>query len=77
LIAQIINDETGMTLVSVHSGESKAKTPRERAEDAAGILAKRAADAGIKEVVFDRGGFTYTGTIAAFAQSARKAGLSF
>ena len=78
LTAQIINDETGTTLAAVSSAEEKkGKTPRERAEQAAATLAKRAKEAGIKAVVFDRGGFLYVGTVKAFADAARAAGLEF
>lgn len=77
LVAQIIDDETGKTIAAVSSVEEKAKTPRERAEAAATTLAKRASEKGVKRVVFDRGGFQYAGTIRAFADAARKAGLDF
>ena len=77
LIAQVIDDEKMATLVSVSSSEEKAKTPRERAEAAAATLAKRAKAKGITAVVFDRGGFQYLGTIKAFADAARAAGLKF
>lgn len=75
--AQIINDDTGKTLLSILSSKEKGKTPRERAESAAEMLAKRALEKGIKQVVFDRGGFQYLGTIKAFADAARKGGLEF
>lgn len=77
IIAQIIDDEAGKTLVAVSSASEKGKTPRERAESAAASLAKRAKEAGVKAVVFDRGGFQYAGTIKAFADAAREAGLEF
>ena len=77
LTAQIINDDKGVTLAAVSSADEKGKTPRERAEQAAATLAKRATEKGIKAVVFDRGGFQYVGTIKAFADAARAAGLEF
>lgn len=77
LTAQIINDGKGLTVASVSSGDEKGKTPRERAEAAAATLAKRAADKGVKAVVFDRGGSRYQGTVKAFADAARAAGLEF
>lgn len=77
VVAQIIDDTKGVTLAAVSSSEEKAKTPRERAEKAAITLAERAKAKGISSVVFDRGGFRYTGTIKAFADSARAAGLTF
>ena len=77
LTAQIINDEKGITLAAVSSANEKGKTPKERAEQAAATIAKIAGEKGIKAVVFDRGGFQYVGTIKAFADAARGAGLEF
>jgi large subunit ribosomal protein L18 len=77
LVAQLIDDMKGVTLAAVSSAEEKGKTPRERAEAAASTLAKRAGEKGVKAVVFDRGGFQYTGTIKVFADAARAAGLQF
>ncbi len=77
LTAQIIDDAKGMTLAAVSSAAEKGKTPRERAEAAAATLAKRAGEKGVKAVVFDRGGFQYQGTVKAFADAARAAGLEF
>ena len=77
VVAQLIDDQKGVTLASVSSAEMKGKTPRERAEKAAEALAKTAGEKGIKAIVFDRGGFLYTGTIKAFADAARAAGLQF
>ncbi|MFZ2555338.1 MAG: 50S ribosomal protein L18 [Minisyncoccia bacterium] len=77
IIAQIIDDNAGLTLAAVSSSDSKGKTPREKAEAAAEVLAKKASEKGVTKVVFDRGGFQYLGTIKAFADAARKAGLQF
>ncbi|HEY4487789.1 MAG TPA: 50S ribosomal protein L18 [Candidatus Paceibacterota bacterium] len=77
VIAQVIDDESKKTIVAVSSANEKGVTPRERAEAAAATLAKKAAEKGVKAVVFDRGGFQYTGTIKAFADAARRAGLAF
>ncbi len=77
LVAQLIDDTKGMTLAAVSSSDEKGKTPREKAEAAAASLAKVAGAKGVKKVVFDRGGYQYAGTIKAFADSARKAGLDF
>ncbi|HVU75753.1 MAG TPA: 50S ribosomal protein L18 [Candidatus Paceibacterota bacterium] len=77
IVAQLIDDAKGVTLASVSSAEEKGKTPRERAEMAAKTLAKRAEEKKVKAVVFDRGGFLYVGTIKAFADAAREAGLQF
>ena len=77
LIAQIIDDTSGKTLIAVSSSEEKGKMPRERAEQAASTLAKLAREKGVTAVVFDRGGFQYVGTVKAFADAARAAGLEF
>ena len=77
LVAQLIDDDARKTLAAVSSAEETGKTPRERAEKAAATLAKSAMAGGIKKVVFDRGGFEYIGTIKAFADAARTAGLEF
>lgn len=77
LVAQIINDDAGSTLAAISSASEKGKTPRERAEAAAAALAKAAGAKGVKKVVFDRGGYQYAGTIKAFADAARAAGLEF
>lgn len=77
VVAQIIDDERGITLAAVSSSAEKGKTPRERAEKAAGTLAKQATGKKVKTVVFDRGGFRYAGTVRAFADAARAAGLEF
>lgn len=77
IIAQIIDDNAGATITAISSANAKGKTPRERAESSAGVLAKLAVEKGVKKVVFDRGGFQYQGTIKAFADAARAAGLEF
>ena len=77
LIAQLIDDDKGKTVAAISSAEAKGKTPRERAESAAAMLAKSAGEKGIKRIVFDRGGFQYQGTIKAFADAVRAAGLEF
>jgi large subunit ribosomal protein L18 len=77
VVAQIIDDSKGLTIVAVSSDSEKGKTPREKAEAAAATLAKKAIEKGVKKVVFDRGGFQYLGTIKAFADAARKGGLEF
>jgi len=81
--AQLIDDEKGMTLVSASSLE---KTMRENAKTGANIaaakavgklIAERAKEKGIKDVVFDRGGYLYHGRIKALADAAREGGLNF
>lgn len=77
LIAQLINDDLGQTIAAISSDKEKGKTPRERAESGAATIAKAAQAKGVKAVVFDRGGFQYKGTVKAFAEAVRAAGLDF
>ena len=77
IVAQIINDDTNTTIAAADSTKEKGKTPRERAEAAAVTIAKKAIEMKVKKVVFDRGGFIYIGTVKAFADAARAAGLEF
>ncbi|MBI5004117.1 50S ribosomal protein L18 [Candidatus Kaiserbacteria bacterium] len=77
LIAQLINDDKGITIAAISSDKEKGKTPRERAEAGAVTIAKAAQVKGVKAVVFDRGGFQYKGTVKAFADAVRAAGLDF
>ncbi len=83
IYAQIIDDEAGRTLASASSLE---KETRERLKfggncDAAGevgkMIAERAAEAGVTEVIFDRGGYIYHGRVKALADAAREGGLKF
>ena len=83
IYAQLIDDAKGQTLVSASSME---KTTREGAKTGANIaaakavgklIAERAKEKGIKEVVFDRGGYLYHGRIKALADAAREGGLNF
>ena len=83
MYAQVIVDAEGMTLVSASTVEKKVASELEKTNnvDAAAyigkVIAERAMAADIKEVVFDRGGFIYTGKIKALADAAREAGLVF
>ena len=77
IVAQLIDDEKGLTIAAVSSIDENGKTPREKAEAAAATLAKAAGAKGVKKVVFDRGGYKYLGTIKAFADAARAGGLEF
>jgi large subunit ribosomal protein L18 len=83
MIAQIINDTVGKTLVyaSTSDKELKGKLKHPGNAEAAALvgqlLAQRAVKAGIKDVVFDRGGFLYHGRVKALADAARKEGLNF
>ena len=81
--AQIIDDSGGQTLVSMSTLDSQVKGKADGMEKSkkAGIvgtlLAERALNKGIKQVVFDRGGYRYHGRVKALAEAARKAGLEF
>lgn len=75
--AQLIDDEAGKTLASIDTRTLAGATPRERVVAAGTAIAEKAKQAGIEKVVFDRGGFAYAGSVAAFADAARAAGLAF
>lgn len=83
IYVQIIDDEAGNTLVSASSidkelrSKMKGKTKTEQAEIVGAAIAERAKEAGIKIVVFDRGGYKYIGRVKALADGARKGGLQF
>ena len=77
LYAQIIDDVKGHTLASASSKSSGKGTLTERAKEMGSKLAKDAASKNISKVVFDRGGFAYTGVIASLADAAREGGLNF
>ena len=81
IYAQIINDVTGETLVAAGTVEKDIKENYggniEAAKAVGEAIAKKALEKGIKEVVFDRGGYLYHGRVAALAAAAREAGLEF
>ena len=83
MYAQIIDDTVGRTLVAASTSEKDIKAELEKTNNVEAaaylgtVIAKRAVEKGIKEVVFDRGGFIYQGKIAALADAAREAGLEF
>ena len=83
MYAQIIDDTVGRTLVSASTTQKETKAELENTDDVKAaaylgtVIGKRAVEAGIKEVVFDRGGFIYQGKIQALADAAREAGLEF
>ena len=83
IYAQIINDETGTTLVSCNTKQKqytdtlKNMTNKEQAAFIGKTLGELAVKAGITEVVFDRGGYLYTGRVKELADGARSAGLKF
>ena len=77
IYAQIIDDENGKTLVSSSSLKTKKGTKTESAKVVGIELAKLAKEKKISKVVFDRGGFIYTGRVKALADGAREGGLEF
>ena len=83
IYAQVIDDANGLTVASASSlekdmrGSLKTGANIEAAKAVGKRLAERAAAKGIKEVVFDRGGYLYHGRVKALADAAREGGLSF
>ena len=83
MYAQIIDDTIGKTLVSASTTQKEVKAELEKTNnvDAAAylgtVIGKKAVEAGIESVVFDRGGYIYHGKIKALADAAREAGLNF
>ena len=83
MYVQIIDDVAQTTLVSASTLQKDVKEKLEKTNDVAAaaylgtVIAKKAQEAGIKSVVFDRGGFIYQGKIQALADAAREAGLKF
>ena len=77
IYAQVIDDDTGVTLASastlVLDGASGSKS--EKAAEVGKLVAQRAREAGIAKVVFDRGGYLYHGRVKALADGAREGGL--
>jgi large subunit ribosomal protein L18 len=76
IYAQVIDDNAGNTLASASSAEAKG-TKVDQASTVGKLIADNAKKAGIKNVVFDRGGFIYHGRVKALADSAREGGLKF
>lgn len=83
IYAQIIDDSKGVTLVSASTREKeiadkvKGMTKTEAAKVVGEVVGQRALQKKIKEVVFDRGGYLYTGRVQAVADGARASGLKF
>ena len=83
IYAQVIDDTKGATLVSASSldtelrGSLKSGANVDAARQVGELIAKRAGDAGVKDVIFDRGGFIYHGRVKALAEAARESGLNF
>lgn len=83
IYAQIIDDKAGKTLCSATSKDKalakavEGKTKTEQAYEVGKAIAEKAVKLGIKKVVFDRGGYIYTGRVQKLAEGARSAGLEF
>lgn len=84
IYAQVISDEEGHTLASASSLSKELRDAvsgrtgnREAAKQVGQLIARRALDAGVKAVVFDRNGFLYHGRVQCLAEAAREAGLEF
>jgi len=83
IYAQVIDDTTSQPLASASTldaeikGQLAEKTKKEAAKLVGELVGKRALEKGVQEVVFDRGGYLYTGRVAELAEGARAAGLKF
>jgi large subunit ribosomal protein L18 len=77
IYAQVIDDQTGTTLVEASTIKMKTGGNVAAAKEIGKAIAERAVEKGIKSVVFDRGGYLYHGRIKALADAAREAGLQF
>ncbi len=82
IYTQVIDDATGTTLASASTVQKKGEEKKaggnvEAAKAVGKLIAERAQAAGVKKVVFDRGGYLYHGRIKALADAAREAGLEF
>jgi large subunit ribosomal protein L18 len=81
IYAQVIDDRAGRTLAQASDLESTLRetsgTKTDRAREVGTLLARRAKEAGLENVVFDRGGFAYAGRVRALADAARAEGLVF
>ena len=75
--AQLVDDSKGVTLASATSKGIKGKNVFEKAKAVGAKIAEQAKAKNISTVVFDRGGYIYTGSVAAVAEGAREAGLKF
>ena len=80
LYVQIIDDVAANTLVSASTLDKEVKTKyanKEAAKEVGALIAKRALEKNIKDVVFDRGGYIYHGVVKELAEAARNGGLNF
>lgn len=83
IYAQVINDETGLTVAAASSMDTdlkkslKSTSGKDAAQAVGKLVAERAKKAGVDKVAFDRGSYMYHGRVKALAEAAREAGLSF
>ena len=83
IYAQVIDDAKGVTLAAASSldkslkGKLKGGADKAAAEQVGTLIAKRAIEAGVTEVVFDRGGYLFHGRVKSLADAVREGGLSF
>jgi len=82
IYAQVIDDVTGRTVASAstldsEAGRAEAASKRDAATAVGALVARRALDNGVTQVVFDRAGYRYQGRVASLAAAAREAGLQF
>lgn len=79
IYAQVIDDLSGVTIVQASSleGDKKQGSTAAIASEVGKLVAQRAIEKGVKDVVFDRGGYIYHGRVKALAEAAREAGLNF
>lgn len=77
LTAQLIDDDAGQTLVSIHDKDIQTGTPIEKASALGKLFAEKAQKTGKDTIIFDRGSYAYHGRVKAFADGAREGGLKF
>jgi large subunit ribosomal protein L18 len=83
IYAQVIDDTTGTTLVSASTLDQAIKGKiafggnKDAAKEVGKLIAQKSVDKGIKQVVYDRGGYIYHGRVKELAEAAREAGLEF
>jgi len=80
IYAQVIDDERGVTLAAASTLEGEAASKgadKDAAARVGALVAQRALEKGVKDVVFDRGGYLFHGRVKALADAAREAGLNF
>jgi len=77
MYVQLIDDATGKTVAAANTSEAKSSMTKEGAKKLGELIAKKAKDAGITSIVFDRNGYKYHGRVKELADAARGAGLQF